>query len=809
MRNIMRDLQHGMRMLAKSPAFTGVAVLTLALGIGANSTVFSSINAMLLRPFAIKDLDRTVFVWESRPKQDEYHMGVAPANFRDWKDQTKSFEMLAAGRSWDVNLTGTGIAERVEAYQITSNFFPLIGVTPLLGRSLRPEDFQSGRSSVLVLSYGFWQRQLGADSGIVGKNVLLNGEKYTVVGIMPSDCDFPVGTEAWAPLDLSVAAVADRTDHYLQVIGRLKPGVSAVQAQADLAAISSRLARDYPATNAGHGTKIVGVVEDLTGGSRQFLSVLMGAAGFVLLLACANVANLMLARATTREKEIAVRKALGAARWQIARQLLVESLCLAILGGGGGLLLAAWGLDLMRVTIPPFIVQHIAGLKHLEVDSHVLVFTFGVALLTGIIAGLMPALQLSHPDLTEALKEGARGGTSSPSRRRLRSALVVTEIALALVLLVGAGIMVEGFGNLMNADQGFDRTHVLAFRVALPDSEYRGKDRIRGFYHQVIEKLQALPGVESAAAMTSVPSSWSWTNSEYTAEGQPPAAPGEMRVTATQSISPELFHVLRLPVLKGRGISPEDGPDTQPVVVISQRLARRIWGDQDPLGKRLKMGRPESNEPWRTVVGVVGDYRQSPLDNNLHPTAYFSLDQLPQVASGFVVRTVGDPLALAASARAVVKSVDPQLPAYDVRSLEQRVADDISGVKSSANMMMVFGVVALVLAAAGIFALMAYSVAQRTHEIGVRMALGAERKDVLRLVVGHALKLALVGLAIGVPVAWAISRAMTSFLFGLVRLDNLILAGFTLLLAAVAVLAAYVPARRAAEVDPMVALRYE
>ncbi len=809
MGTLLQDLRYAMRMLAKSPGFTAIAVLTLALGIGANSTIFSSVNAMLLRPFAIQDLDRTVFVWETIPKQDEYHMGVAPANFRDWNDQAKGFDLLTAGHYWNVNLTGTGIAERVEAYQVTSNFFPLIGLPPLLGRAIGPEDYQPGHSSVIVLSYGFWQRHLGADPGIVGRNVLLNGEKYSVIGIMPRDCDFPVGVEAWAPLDLSVAGVANRKDHYLQVMGRLKSGVSTAQAHADLEAVAARLARDYPATNAGHGTSLVGVVEDLTGGSRQFVTVLMGAAGFVLLLACANVANLMLARATAREKEIAVRRALGATRWQIARQLLVESLCVAMLGGFAGLLLSSWGLDVMRRAIPPFIVQHVAGLKHLEVDSSVLLFTLVVALVTGVLAGLAPALHASHPDLSEALKEGARGGTSSPSRRRLRATLVVTEVALALILLVGAGVMVKGFGNLLNADQGFDRTHVLVFHVALPDTEYREKDRIRSFYSQVIQKLEALPGVESAAAITSVPSSWSWNNSEYTAEGQPAAAPGEMHVTVTQSISPDLFRALRIPLLKGRVLTTQDGPEAPLVVVVSQRLARQIWGNQDSIGKRLKMGRPDSNEPWRTVVGVVGDFKQWPFDSSPHASAYFPVDQMPLASSGLVLRTVGNPLTFAASARAVVMSVDPQLPAYDIRSLEQMVSDNVSGVESSARMMLVFGFVALVLAAAGIFALMAYSVAQRTHEIGVRMALGAQRADVLKLVVGYAVKLTIVGLAIGVPCALAMTRALGSFLFGIVRMDTLILVGFTVLLAGVAALAAYIPARRATKVDPMVALRYE
>jgi predicted permease len=809
MGTLLQDVRYGLRMLAKSPGFTAIAVLTLALGIGANSTIFSSVNAMLLRPFAIQDLDRTVLIWETIPKQDFDHMGVAPANFRDWSEQAKGFELLAAGHNWDVNLTGTGIAERVEAYQVTAHFFPMIGLPPLLGRAIGPQDYQPGHSTVIVLSYGFWQRHLGADPGIVGRDVQLNGEKYSVIGVMPRDCDYPVGVEAWAPLDLSVAGVANRKDHYLQVMGRLKSGISTDQAHADLEAISARLAHDYPETNAGHGTRIVGVVDDLTGGSRQFVTVLMGAAGFVLLLACANVANLMLARATSREKEIAVRRALGATRWQIARQLLVESLCVAMLGGCAGLLLSVWGLDVMRRAIPPFIVQHVAGLKHLEVDSYVLLFTLVVALATGIIAGLVPAFHASHPDLSEALKEGARGGTSSPGRRRLRAMLVVTEVALALILLVGAGVMAKGFGNLLNTDQGFDRTHVLAFRVTLPDAQYGDKDRIRSFYREVIQKLQTLPGVESAAGITSVPSSWSWDYSEYTAEGQPAAGPGEMRATISQSISPDFFRTLRIPLLKGRVVTAQDGADTPPVVVVSQRLARQIWGDKDPIGKRVKMGRSDSNEPWRTVVGVVGDIKQVSWDSNPHATAYLPLDQMPRASSGLVMRTVGDPLAYSASARAVVKSVDTQLPAYDIRSVEQMVSDNVSGVQSSATMMLVDGFVALILAATGIYALMAFSVAQRTHEIGVRMALGAQRNDVLRLVVGYAVKLALVGLAIGVPIALAMTRAMESFLFGLVRMDIVVLVGFTVLLAGVAALAAYIPARRALKVDPMVALRYE
>jgi putative ABC transport system permease protein len=809
MSTLLHDLRYGLRTLAKNPGFTAVAVMALALGIGANTAVFSIVNAMLLRPFAFPHLDRIVSVWETVPKQNENHIKAAPANFRDWKEQSKGFEMLAAGHGWDVNLTGTGVAQRVEGYQVTAGFFPLLGMPAQFGRAIRADDFQPGHTSVVVLSNGFWQRHLGADPGIVGKSLHLNGQEFTVIGIMPVDFDYPVGSEAWAPLDLRAAENADRAGHYLQVIGRLKSGTTIVQAQADLETIAARLAQQYPQTNAGHAVRVVSLVEDLTTGSRQFLLVLMGAALFVLLLACANVANLQLARATARQKELAVRLALGASRWQITRQLLVESVVLALLGGWAGVLLAGWGSELMQRTIPPFILHHIPGLKHMQIDSGVLAFTLVVALLTGILAGLAPALHFSNPDPNEALKEGVRGGSASPGRQRLRALLVVTEVALALVLLVGAGLMVKGFHSLVNAYLGFDRSNVLTFRIALTESKARDQSRVRDFYTQVIEKLQALPGVESAAAVTSLPSGWSWNWTEYTAEGQPPAAPGEMRVAVWQSVTPGFFRTLRIPLLEGRLLTAQDGPDTPLVIVISQSLAHRIWPNQDPVGKRIKFGWAESSEPWKTIVGVVGDIAQSPFRRVPEPTAYFPFAQLPLGSSALVVRTSSDPVALAATARAQVRSVDADQPPYDMRTLAQLISDDASGVEASARMMFAFGIVALVLSASGIYALMSYSVTQRTHEIGVRMALGAEQGDVLRLVVGYALKLAIIGLAIGVPVALALTHALSSVLFGVLRIDTPVFALFTLLLALVAALAAYIPARRATQVDPMVALRYE
>jgi putative ABC transport system permease protein len=809
MGTLFQDLRYGLRMLAKNPGFTAVAVLTLALGIGANSAVFSAVNAVLLRPFAFRDQGRAVAIWETVPKQDQHHISAAPANFRDWSEQSKTFDLLAARHGWDVNLTGHGVAERIEGYRVTANFFPLLGIAAQFGRTIAAGDFQPGRASVIVLSHGFWQRHLGADPGIVGKPVLLDGAKYAVIGIMPADFDLPVGAEAWAPLDLSPTEQADRSDHYLQVMGRLKSGVSISQAQADLEAIAARLGRVYPQTNAGHGVKVVGLVEDLTTDSRQFVLVLMGAAVFVLLLACANIANLQLARATARQREIAVRLALGATRWQIVRQLLVESVLVAALGGLAGLLLSNWGVGLMRGSIPPFILQHVAGLRHFQVDSRVLAFTFVIARLSGIIAGLAPAFQFSHPDLNEELKQGIRGGSSGVDRHRLRALLVVSEVALALILLVGAGLMVKGFRSLLNADPGFDRSHVLTFHVALPDSKYRDKGRVRDFYDQVVQKLQALPGVESAAVVTSLPSGWGWNQTEYTAEGQLPAAPGELRLTVSQSVSPNFFRALRVPLLNGRVLTAQDGPQAPLAVVISESMARRNWPDQDPVGKRIKMGRAESSEPWCTIVGVVGDVKQSQFDGEPNPTTYGPFAQLPQTSTALVVRTSGDPVGLAAAARAQVHKVDPEAPAYDLRTLDQLISDDVSGVQFSASMMLAFGVIALLLAAAGIFALMAYSVVQRTHEIGVRMALGAQHSDVVRLVVGYSMKLVLIGLGIGVACALALTRAISSLLLGVIRMDPLTLTVFTVVLALVATFAAYIPARRATKVDPMVALRYE
>jgi putative ABC transport system permease protein len=809
MSGLLQDFRFASRQLRKNPGFTAVAVITLALGIGANTTVFSTVNAMMLRPFPFPRLDRIVTVWETAPHYD--HLSPAPANFLDWSERSTQFEELAAVHGWDANLTGGNLAEHVEASQVTADFFSLLGMPAQTGRYIGPADFRGGVAPVVVVSHGFWQQFLGSDPSLVGKQLLLNGQTFTVIGVAAADLDFPTGSKIWTPLDLTGAAKDDRDHHYLTVFGRLKNGASISQAQANLGTIAASLAQRFPKSNTGLGINVRGTVDDINDDSRQFLLLLAGAALFVLILACANVANLQLARSSGRQKEIALRAALGASRWQVGRQLLVESVLLALLGSAGALLLSAWGNNLMTRSIPPFILEHIAGLQHLQIDSRVFSFTLLVAVATGLVAGVAPVWHFSRPNVNDTLKEGARSSTSTTSRKRFRALLVTSEIALSLVLLVGAGLMVKGFRALLTHDMGFDRSHILTFHTVLSKEKYHDKDRIRGYYEQALRSIQGLPGVESAACLTSVPSGWTWNWMEFTAEGAPPGAPGEKSsaMAISQIVTPEFFAALRVPLQQGRLLSDQDASSASPIAVISESMARQSWPGKNPLGKRIRMGRPEEGQPFRTVVGIVGDVKPNAMDHDPTPTAYVPLAQQPDAASAFVVRTSGDPLKVAGLVSKQILSLDPAQPAYDLRSLDQVIFDGLSGIDLASRMMLVFAACALLLAAAGIFAVTAYSVTQRTHEIGVRIALGARRFEVLRLVVGGAMRTAMLGLGIGLVLALLLTRAISSALFGVVQFDLITITLLTLALASVATLAAYLPARRAARVDPMVALRYE
>jgi len=805
--SVISDCRYGLRQLRNNPGFTAVAILTLALGIGANTAIFSHVNALVLRPFSFPDLDRVVAIWETVTKQGAYSVSAAAANFHDWTEQSQSFEYLAATRGWDANLTGEGVAERVEGYQVSSNFFLLLAVPAEIGRLVTSVDFQNGTATVVVLSHGFWQRHLAGDRNVVGKDLLLNGRKFTIVGVAGADLDFPAGAQLWTPLDLHSVENSDRETHSLRVLGRLSKDASVTSAMADLQAVAGRLAQEFPDTNTDHGVRVIRLAEDATTGTWQFVMVLMGCAVFVLLLACLNVANLELARASSRQKEMAIRSGMGASRWQLIRQLLVESTLLAVAGAAAGALLAKWGVELLRRDIPPFIMAHVPGLKHVAVDSRVLLFTLAIALCSGILAGLVPAFRFSSCDLSDALRESTRSSTSGHSAGRLRGVLVIFETALALILLVGAGLMVNGFRNLLAVEMGFDRTHVLTFHIALPEEKYQKKDQILGYYDRALHQLQSLPSVESVACVTSLPSGWSWNWTEYTAEGRPAATAGDMPSTISQIVTPDFLATLRVPLIKGRFISSVDGPNAPPVAVVSESMAQANWPDQDPIGKHLKLGNSKSSEPERRVVGVVRDIRTSAFDQRSNPTTYVPFAQLPQNSSAIVMRSSTNPLSLAQGVIEQLRGIDPATPAYDVRTLQQIVSDNVSGVESSARMMLIFGFIALALAAAGIFAVMAYSVRQRTHEIGIRMALGARRFDVLRLVMAWAMKMALVGLTLGFGVSLLLTHVISSAMFGVIRIEPPVFALLTALLAFVAALAAYIPARWATKVDPMHALR--
>jgi putative ABC transport system permease protein len=808
MDSLLQDVRYAARTLWQNPGFALVAVIALALGIGANSTVYSSLRPMVLRPLPFHDLDRIVTIGETLPREKRSGISMAPANYRDLVERNRVFQQVAAlrGRGWDANLTGVGSPERLEGYEITPSMFPLFGMAPLMGRTFTEDEGRSSAARVVVLGYAAWQRQLAADPNVVGRTVMLNGAQTTVIGVMPKEFDFPIGAQIWAPMRMDAPEMNSRGDHQLDVFARLKPGVSVEQARADVERIAANLERQYPETNRGYGFGIGDLREEITGNTRQFIIVLMWAATFVLLLACANVANLQLARALGRQKEFTIRAALGASRWRLARQVLVESMMLASAGSLLGLGFSVWAIDVTRSFVPPFIVQHIAGVKNIRLDASAVAFTALVAGLTGIVAGLIPALHVGTAlNLNDALKSGTRGGSGTTVRHRLRTLLVVSEVALALVLLVGAGMMVSAFRNLLNRYPGFESQAVLSFRVTLPERKYAEGRQRADFYDRTVVALGALPGVESAGAVKFLPSGWSWQTSTFVIENQP-ARPDESRRAGVQPVTPDFFQTLRIPLHSGRLLTRQDGADTPMVAVISEAMAQRYWPGGDAIGHRIKFGK---EDPWRTIVGIAGDIRQDEFDNTYRRIAYVPIAQEPPPSAGFVIRTSRDPLSMAAAARTAVAAVDPDQPVYDIRSLHQLIADNVSGVQYSANMMLSFAIIALVLAAAGIYAVMAYAVTQRTHEIGVRMALGAKQFDVLRMIMRGAVVMGGLGLAIGIPAALALGRVLSSVLFGVVHLQVTVFMGVSAVLALVALAAGYIPANRATRVDPMVALRDE
>ena len=804
MKNLWRDFRFAGRVLAKSPGATAVAVLALAVGIGVNASCFVWLDALVLHPLPYPNLERIMTLWETIPKLRAERDAVAPANFLDWREQSRSFDEIAAYQPWDVNLTGVGDPERIQACLASPRFFALLGMKPSLGRTFLDDEGEPARDAVVVLSHGFWQRRFASAPDAVGKQLSLGGRSYTVVGVMPADFDFPLATELWAPLPFASEDKSQRAIHHLLVLGRLKSGTPVAQARAEMETIAHRLEQQYPKTNEARSIKIVPVRELTNNVTDHFVMTLVGAAAFVLLLACANVANLQLARATARQQEMAVRAALGASRFRLARQLIVESIVIASLGGGLGLWLAAWNVDFQKSSIPAQVLKWVAGMRNLHMDASVVTFTFAASLVAGILCSLPSIGQLlfgkTTAGLAEALKEGGRTSSDGPGRSRMRSALVAAEVALALVLLVGAGLMVKTFQHMLTLNAGFNPKNLLTMSVALPASQYRGNSQISAFYDRALRGLESIPEVKAAGASGSL-----GTAEGLYVEGRPEPRPGEPRPTI-DAVSEHYFLAMGIPVLEGRSISRQDGAESPRVALVSESVARHYWPASDAIGRRIKLGNAQS--PWLTVVGVCGDIKDW-FTGEPQPAAYVSYFQAPQLSMTLLMRTAGDPMQIANAARAGIHGVDRNQPVYDLKSMEESISEQTSGVRSAAVTMSTYAAIALLLAVTGIYAVIAYSVVQRTHEIGLRLALGAGHGDIVRMVVGQAFRLAAIGLAIGIPVAFILTRIMASALYGVVSVDALTFVAFTVALAVSALLAGYIPARRAVRVDPMTALHHE
>jgi putative ABC transport system permease protein len=802
MNALWQDMRYGARTLLKKPGFTSIAVTTLALGIGANTMIFSVVNAVLLRPLPYAESDRLMWVTESGP--DYIGDPIPGPDFLDWSERSHSLTGIAAYTDESLNLTGAGDPDRLLCGKVTADFFALLGVAPLLGRAFLPVEDSPGGARVVMMSYGLWQRRFGADPSVLGNQLALNGESYTVIGVLPPAFRFHQPFELWLPLALDPASErkGERV-HLLDVIARLKPGVSAEQAEAEMETLlrQSEQAQPRRVTMSGARVNFTPLQKRIVGEVRLAMLVLLGAVGFVLLIACANVANLLLARAIERRREMAVRAALGASRWRLIRQLLVESLLLALAGGALGTLLALWGVDLLVKLSPSGLTGEVARVARIAVDNTALGFTLAASILTGLLFGLAPALAASGVDLIESLKDGAR---RAAPRALLRRLLVVGELALALTLLVGAGLLVKSFLRLRAVETGFNPQNLLAMRISLPLNVYREGHQRTAYFQQLLARIEQLPGAHSAGIINHPPLVGEAMIAVVSAAGAPAAERKQMIPIGVASA--DYFRTMGIPLLAGRVFSDSDIEGAPPVTVISQSLARRSFPGQDPLGKQLRG--PMSLKPL-TVVGVVGDVRRQGLAEAPAAEIYLPYQQARAASMTLMIRADRDPINLIAAARAQALAVDRDQPIYDARTMEDRLAELVAPQRFNLFMLSLFAALALSLAAIGVYGVMAYSVTQRTHEIGVRVALGAQSRDVLRLVMKQGMTLALIGVAIGLIISLALTRLMKGLLFGVSATDPMTFIVIALSLTVVALLACWLPARRAARVDPMVALKYE
>jgi putative ABC transport system permease protein len=818
MENLFYDFRYGFRTLIKNPAFSIVGILAVMLGTGANSAIFSVVNAILLRPLAFNEPERLVMVWGNNVKSGVPQYPLSVLDFLDYREHNQVFEELASFSYEDYNLSTGDDPEHVSGSIVSANFFSLVGVNPMLGRSFLPREDEAGADRVVIISHGLWKRRFGADPDFVGHTIQLNGASFTVAGVMPSNFQSPNAQDnpqVWVPMSFDGAdpfripasgggtEFKNRTHRFLIGVARLKPDVTISQAQSDMEMVARQIEEQHPDINTGLSVNIVSLHKQIIGNIKPALLVLLAAVGSVLLIACANVANLLLSRAAARQKEFAVRAALGASRFRLIRQLLTESLMLALIGGALGLLLAFAGIKLLLSLNPP----NIPRLGEIDVDIRVLGFTLLVSILTGIIFGLAPALQASNPDLNETLKEASRGSTGGRGRKRIRGLLVISEIVVTTVLLIIAGLMIKSFWSLQNVNPGFSPDNTLTMMVNLAPGKYRENYQISGFYEQLLKRIETLPGVRSVGAVTNLPLTSTVVRFRFTIDGRPPATTGERLVATTGAVNSTYFQAIGIPLLKGRPFSEQDRDKSPPVLIINDTMARRYWPGEDPIGRRLTL--PSLGGISREVVGVVGDIKHSGLDTESGAQIYLPYLQQPWNFMSLVVRTQSNPARMAGVIRHEITALDANQSAYDVKTMQQVVSESVSQPRLYTLLLGVFAAVAMILAAVGIYGVMNYLVSQRVHEIGIRMALGAQAMEIFKMIVGQGMLLALTGVVIGVVAAFLGTRAMESLLFGVSTRDLTTFLGIPMMLAAIAFLSIYIPARRAMKVDPMVALRQE
>ena len=806
MQTLFRDLRYGLRSLLKRPGFALIAVVTIALGIGANTAIFSVVNALLLRSLPYPDSNRLVVVGSYG---DKGPANTGYATFVDWRERSKSFEQMATFRRWGGTVTGQGEPEMVDGLRVSSSYFRILGVGPMLGRDFKAEEDRPDTRFVIMISHAFWQRRFNADPNVIGKPIMLSGQTFTVVGVMPRDfedylaANYQKPAEVWGPLGYDVTQPwACRTCEHLKTVARLKPKVTPEQAAAELTAIQTVLGRENPKVYPDPGIAVVRLQDQFVRQIRPALYVLLVAVGFVLLIACANVANLLLARANQRAREMAILAALGASRFRIVRQLLAESLTLSLCGAGVGLLLALWGTDLLTSLSQSTMLQ----LQGVKADARIFGFTMAVSLLTSLLFGLFPALQASKPNLQLALKES---GTSSESARQnhLRSALVISEVALALVLLAGAGLLLRSFNRILSVAPGFEEQNLLTMMVPAAGTRYEQEEPVRAFYRDVLGRVKTLPGVESAAIVSNLPFGGNGDRFGFHVEEKPLANPAEAPSAERYSISLDYLRAMGIRLLRGRGFTEQDRADAPLVTLISDTARKRVWQNEDPIGKRVRLGGPDN--ALRTIVGIVDDVYHERLDSGPDMQFYVPHAQWTDSSMQLVLRTSIDPASLAAPVRREIRAVDPDQPVYQIATMKQLISDSVSERRFTLVLLGVFAGIALSMAGIGIYGVISYSVSQRTREIGIRVALGAQTGDVLRLVIRQGMTLVVSGVAIGLAASFGLTRLMEKLLFGVTARDPATFTAVASILTFIALLACYIPARRAAKVDPMVALRWE